>query len=238
MKAYIRYSWRRETSRRGSDSDSPANSVANQQDAIQRWLAAHGMEPIADGDWIIDELTSGRTKPLRKREGGRELLRAIKGGERDIIVAHLDRLFRSVVDGLLTLEKWKRQHVHLWMADGVVADVSTTPGWLCTVCLLMVAEWFPRYVGERTSEALLAQQRDGMRVGNIVRFGFQVSPDDPTRTILNPTEQEAIAEIRRLSLGGESLRGICRTLNTNGVQCRGRSGWHHSTVQAILARDE
>ena len=71
MIGYVRYSPRVTVARRksrepkGTGGDSPVNSIENQKDQVQRWLKSHGRDPLGDSDWIIDELTSARTTPLR-----------------------------------------------------------------------------------------------------------------------------------------------------------------------------
>ena len=57
----------------------------------------------------------------------------------------------------------------------------------------------------------------------------------PARLIDCPEEQAIIARICQESEGGKGLREIARLLDSEGITCRGRR-WHHSTIQAILAR--
>lgn len=246
MIGYIRYSPRVKVAARDKtkdvSEDNPANSVANQKDQIQRWLAAHNRDPIAKGDWIVDELTSARTVPLDRRDGGIELLRRIRRGDREVIATRIDRLFRSVVDGLSVLEAWRRQKVSLYLADGVVCDLSTTSGWACTTILLMTSEFYPRYVAEATSMAKRSQQRDGKVVSRCAPYGYSISSDDPSLLVPDEREQEALQEILRLHESGISYRKICRMMEDAGVRCRklnGSSGakWHHTTVRSIINRN-
>ncbi|MBP61959.1 MAG: hypothetical protein CMJ62_10600 [Planctomycetaceae bacterium] len=47
---YVRYSPRVKVARRktdkGTEGDSPVNSVENQKDQVQRWLKGHGLDPL------------------------------------------------------------------------------------------------------------------------------------------------------------------------------------------------
>jgi hypothetical protein len=66
-------------------------------------------------------------------------------------------------------------------------------------------------------------------------FGFEPDPDDDTRLIENPDEQRAIALIRKRREAGFGLREIARSLDAEGVPCRG-AGWNHVTIANVLNR--
>jgi DNA invertase Pin-like site-specific DNA recombinase len=243
MLGYVRYSPRVRVAKRkarpgSSDGDNPANSVANQQDSIQRWLKSHGRDPLQEGDWIIDELTSARTTPLCDRTGGADLLERIQAGDHEVIASRIDRLFRSVPDGLLQLEAWKKQKVSLYLADGVVVDLSTVSGWACTTMLLMCSEWFPRHVAECTSAAKLSQQRAGQRVSGNPPFGYRLCPDNHDFIEVDKREQAACDEIVRLHSSGLTLAQIARQMEDAGVQSRTGKPWHHKMIRRIITRHE
>ena len=241
MLGYVRYSPRVKVARRKTDKevggDSPVNSVENQKDQVQRWLTGHGRDPLGDGDWIVDELVSARTTPLCERTGGAELLARIKRGEREVIASKIDRLFRSVTDGLLQLEAWKKQKVSLYLADGVVCDLSTTSGWACTTILLMTSEFYPRHVAECTSLAMGSMQRDGQRVSRHAPYGYRVCPDNPELIESDEKEQAVCLEVVRLHKSGLSLSQIARQMDESGVKSRTGKKWHHNAVSRILARN-
>ena len=224
MLGYVRYSPRvrvakRKTRPGSSDGDNPANSVANQQDSIQRWLKSHGRDPLQEGDWIIDELTSARTTPLCDRTGGADLLERIQAGDHEVIA-------------------WKNQKVSLYLADGVVVDLSTVSGWACTTMLLMCSEWFPRHVAECTSAAKLSQQRAGQRVSGNPPFGYRLCPDNHDFIEVDEREQAACDEIVRLHGSGLTLAQIARQMEDAGVQSRTGKPWHHKMIRRIITRHE
>ena len=242
MIGYVRYSPRVTVARRksrepkGTGGDSPVNSIENQKDQVQRWLKSHGRDPLGDSDWIIDELTSARTTPLRDRAGGAELLARIRAGEREVISSRIDRLIRNVPDGLTQLEEWKKKKVSLYLADGVAIDLSTTSGWACCTILLMTAEFYPRYVAEATRSAKLSQQRDGQRVARHAPYGFRLCPDNPELIEPDEREQVAITEIVRLRESGLSMQQIARQMDESGVQSRSGKKWYPNAVRRIIAR--
>jgi DNA invertase Pin-like site-specific DNA recombinase len=242
MIGYVRYSPRVKVARRktdkGTEGDSPVNSVENQKDQVQRWLKSHALEPLGEGDWIVDELVSARTTPLCERTGGAELLARIKRGEREVIASKIDRLFRSVTDGLLQLEAWRKQKVSLYLADGVVCDLSTTSGWACTTILLMTSEFYPRHVAECTSLAMASMQRDGQRISRHAPYGYRICPDNPE--LIEPVEKEqaVCAEVIRLHKSGLGHRQIARQMDESGVKSRSGKKWHHHAISRIIDRDD
>lgn len=222
MIAYIRYSWRKGGGRRRGGDDSPANSVASQKEEISRWLEHRDMPQVSEGDHFIDELTSGRKIPFYERAAGKQVLERINRGEKQVICTRIDRIFRSIEDGLGTLKHWRKRHVELILCDGVQIDLSTVSGWQCCVILLMGSEFFPLYVAESTSRGMKSQQRDGLRMGSKVQYGYMQDPDDPRRVVENEEEQHAISVMRELASKGVSCSRICRLLTESGLKPRGQ----------------
>jgi putative DNA-invertase from lambdoid prophage Rac len=58
---------------------------------------------------------SGGT-PLGKRPEGARLLATVQPGD-IVVVAEMDRMFRSALDALQTIESFKRRKVSLWLLD-------------------------------------------------------------------------------------------------------------------------
>src|SRR6266446_5488867 len=170
-------------------------------------------EVIVDGEESAKDLN---------RPGVQRLLGLVNGGKIDaVIVAKLDRLTRSVKDlcGLLELFE-KRKVALISVAESL--DTGSAAGRLVITIMGAVSQWEREAIGERTRDALRHKRSNGERVGNI-EFGYRSSPDrlhlEP-----NPTEQDALAEIRNLRHEGHSLRGIVTTLN--GLGHRTRRGTH------------
>jgi hypothetical protein len=68
-------------------------------------------------------------------------------------------------------------------------------------------------------------------------FGFEPDPDDPERLVENAEEQRAIKLIRERRGEGLGLREIARSLDDDGVPCRG-DHWNHVTIANVLNRAE
>jgi DNA invertase Pin-like site-specific DNA recombinase len=81
-----------------------AESIQLQMDMNQRYATMKG---LAITEVIKDPETSARKTPLFDREGGSRLKFLPKGSH--VICMRLDRMFRSTVDGLQTVEHFQKR---------------------------------------------------------------------------------------------------------------------------------
>jgi hypothetical protein len=84
---------------------------------------------------------------------------------------------------------------------------------------------------------MLQHQVNGLRMTRASHcpFGLQQDPEDAERLVENPEEQRAIMLIRERRGKGFGLREIARSLDADGLPCRGAS-WSHVTVSKVLNR--
>lgn len=91
-------------------------------------------------------------------------------------------------------------------------------------------------ISERTSEAMLRHQANGRRMSNLSPIGTRRDPDEPTRLVPDPAEQDAIHRIIALAATGMGCREIARTLDAAGILCRGHA-WHHDIIGKVIRRN-
>ena len=231
MIAYLRYSPK---PKKKDDPGEASESITTQRDQINQWIQDRRMPQV--DEWLIDEETSARKTPLGKREAGAKLLKAVRQGERDVVVARLDRIFRNVIDGLTVLEDWKKKGVILHTTNGVSVDVSTASGWICACVLLANAEFEPKMTAERTSVSKLSQQKRGKKVSSQPPYGQRL---DGGQIIDDPAEQEAIEEIVGWKQKNPEWgpRRLARMADEHNLPCRGKR-WHHTSIQRLLRSHE
>ena len=106
-----------------------------------------------------------------------------------------------------------------WSVVALDVDVDTTTptGELVANITSSVAQWERRIIGQRTSEAMQAMKRRGVRLGRPVELG-----DDVRRRIA--VDHDA----------GISLRAIAQALNTESVPTARGGRWHASTIRRVL----
>jgi hypothetical protein len=66
-------------------------------------------------------------------------------------------------------------------------------------------------------------------------FGFA---DLEGKLVVDLHEYKVLLEIHKRWRSGESLRAICRILNSRGVKARTARSWKHNTIKQIIERHE
>ena len=168
-------------------------------------------------DLVAEHADEGRSGKDLNRPALADALDRLDRGDADVlVVAKLDRLSRSVLDFAAIAEQARRRG---WSVVALDVDVDTTTptGELVANITSSVAQWERRIIGQRTSEAMQAMKRRGVRLGRPVEVG------DETR--------HRIAANRD---AGMSLRAIAEALNTEGVPTARGGLWHASTIRRVL----
>jgi DNA invertase Pin-like site-specific DNA recombinase len=232
--------YQRLSAKRRKKKDGQAEYVESDSIEIQEKLNRQCAEQLGlEVGWVIhDPGKSARKLPLSKRPGGQVLIDLIKSKQSNRIVTKaIHRLFRDQVDGSTWLRKWHKWGVLVHIADqgGAAMDISTPSGWLAATMQLVVAEYEALETSYRTSQTMLAKQKNGHRMGGNVPFGHMVDPNDPDKIVECKSEQAQITKIVYMNGLGSGLREIATQLNHQGLQSRG-TPWHHQKVKNVLSR--
>jgi site-specific DNA recombinase len=215
---YVRVSTERQAER--------GSSLEAQAEKIRAMALVQGVE-LAD---IIVE--SGESAKSLNRTGMSQLLAMVEAGKvKAVIVAKLDRLTRSVKDLCELLERFERKGVAL-VSVAESLDTGSAAGRLVLNIMAAVSQWEREAIGERTKDALSHKRSHGQRVGNIA-FGYRLAADG-LHLEVDPGEQGALAEIRRLRGQGATLRGIAATLNQGPLRTRRGTAWRLESVARIV----
>jgi len=204
-------------------------SLDAQEQRIRAYCQLAGLELVG---MIREEGVSGSV-PLARRPAGVELARLVARREAAHVVAvKLDRLFRDAVDAMEQSRAWDRAGVALHLIDcgGQAIDTRSAVGRMFLTMLAACAELERNLTAERTAAAL-AHKKAKREAYSRTPYGF-----DRLGSLLveNPAEQAVVERIRELHAGGESLRGIARTLDAGGVSTKRGGRWHPQTVAEIL----
>jgi putative DNA-invertase from lambdoid prophage Rac len=200
-------------------------SLDVQRRQIEGYAHMHGLTLT---DILIEEGVSGSV-PINERPQGSLLFgKLIKGDA--IIAPKLDRVFRSALDALQTVELLKVKGVSLHLLD-LGGDIS---GNGLSKLFLTIAAAFAEAerdrLRERISQVKADQKVRGRFLGGSIPFGFRVVPIDDKSSELVPHdgEQEAIVEMVTLKAAGKSLRAISAHMLAKGHTIS------HATVAAVL----
>jgi DNA invertase Pin-like site-specific DNA recombinase len=132
--------------------------IQSQEKALADYLEGHG---IADVKWYRDRLSGSTTK----RPAFEELQRDIFNGKvKMVVVWKLDRLSRSLRDGINILTDWLERDVRI-VAVSQQLDFSGTTGRMVASLLFAVAELERESIRENTKRGLAAAKARGVKLG-------------------------------------------------------------------------
>ena len=128
--------------------------------------------PTVNADGTINDSCSGKVF-IGKRKAGGELLGRLKKGD-TVIIAKLDRAFRSLTDCCITLDKWERLGVFIHICDMAGnLDLSTPFGKAMVQMLGVFAELERKMTSQRTKEGLALRKNKGEAHSRFPGYGFK-----------------------------------------------------------------
>jgi DNA invertase Pin-like site-specific DNA recombinase len=173
-------------------------------------------------------------KPLASRPAGSQLLAAAHKANSLVIVAKLDRLFRSVADAAAVIADFDKEGIRLVaLAEGF--DLRNPYGRAMAQMASVFAELERALIQERTRAAMAVKRSRGERISGHAPFGWDFGRKG--RLVENAPEQKVIARVRHLRGKGLSYRGIARRLDEEGIPPKRGRRWVHTTIKSILLRD-
>ena len=205
-------------------------SLGVQQRQIKGYCDMHN---LGAPSYFIEEGVSG-SKPLSERPVGRELIAALK--PRDVVIcAKLDRAFRSALDALTMVEKFKNIGVSLHLID-LGGDVSGN-GLARTFFIIAsaFAEAEKDRISSRVTETKADQRKRGRHLGGSRPFGFRIEKGEGDlrggQLVPDEREQAAIAKMQAMRIEGKSLRSIAAAMQAEGFSIS------HEGVAEVLKRE-
>jgi DNA invertase Pin-like site-specific DNA recombinase len=153
-----------------------------------------------------------------------------------IFAYRMDRLFRSTIDCLATVEELDEFGVgiHFCESGGQPLDLSSAVGRMLITILAAFGEMERNLISERTRMALQHLKDTGKRF-TYDKYGWDI--DEDNNFVENEKEQYWIEYIKvRYHEDGISISQIARELNTCGVPTKRGGKWSHKQVSRILNR--
>jgi putative DNA-invertase from lambdoid prophage Rac len=196
-------------------------SLDVQRRQIEGYAHMHGLDLT---DILIEEGVSGSIPINERPEGGKLFAKLVKGDE--IVAPKLDRVFRSALDALQTVEVLKTKGVKLHLLDlgGDIAGNGLSKLFLTISAAFAEAE--RDRIRERVSQTKADQKARGRYLGGIKPFGYAV--DDDGDLVPDEDQQQAVREMIALKAAGKSLRAIAAAMQSKGHRLS------HEGVKGIL----
>jgi DNA invertase Pin-like site-specific DNA recombinase len=147
-----------------------AKGLQSQEKALRDYAKNHGLTNVR---WYRDKLSGATTK----RPGFDKLQRDIFSGKvGTVVVWKLDRLSRSLKDGINILADWTEKGIRV-VAVSQQVDLNGSIGRMITAILFALAEMERENLRENTKRGLLAAKSRGVKLGKRPKlFAADIKP--------------------------------------------------------------
>ena len=184
-----------------------------------------------------DEGVSGSV-PLLDRPAGKDMLDQLHPGD-IVLAAKMDRIFRSGVDALATVERFKKQKIGLILCDMSMEPVAESPAATMFFNMLAAFAQFERErICERIAEGKKAKAAKGGLAGGPVPFGFTKVGEGPKAVLVrNEIEEEHMRAARYYATHAKRKRRptqIARLMADEGMVGRDGKPYHRATIWKMI----
>jgi DNA invertase Pin-like site-specific DNA recombinase len=212
-------------------SEEQADSGLGLEAQRQRIAAYCAMKGLRLVEVFEDPRISGG-KPVAIRPAGSQFLVAVKKRKTIVIVAKLDRIFRSVADAASLIADFDKKGIQL-VAIAESFDMTSPYGRAMARMASVFAELERAMIRERMRRATSVNRSRGERIRGHAPYGWDFGRGG--LLVENTLEQKIIARMRRMQADGMSCRGIALRLDEEGIQPKRGKRWIHTTAKTILA---
>ena len=176
---------------------------ASQKREILKWITGNGIKP-SSVTWYIDKANGSDLKRPAFEQMQKDIF---NGAIKTVVIYKLDRLSRSMSDGVKVLADWGEKKVRL-VCTSQQFDFSGVIGELIAAIMFAMAKWEKQNIKERQAAGIAVAKERGAYRGRLpgaVKAG--VKPDRAIKLRSKCLENAEIAKIM-----GVSTRTVIRYL--------------------------
>lgn len=152
--------------------DEQASSLKEQERKLRAFAQMQGAKSF-DIVYYEDKGVSGAT-PLSERPSGEHLLAAVRPGDM-VVAVKVDRIFRSAVDALITVEDFTKKKINLILLDmGLESVTQNGISKMFFTLLSAFAEFERTRIAERMRDGRAAKRERNGHLGGSAPYGFRV----------------------------------------------------------------
>lgn len=220
---------------RHSTNKQELTAAAQEKRCVEYWEKHLKDKGVEWGGFHYDKATSARI-PFGERQSGRIVLLASKPGDH-VVVTKMDRAFRSLRDGITTMDQWSDRGVTFHTMD-LQVDTGTPLGRFFRQILLAVAELEREFARERTAEIVAARKKEGKPYSKAIPAGWRVVGIKGSRKWkVDEEERRLIDRMAEMREDGESYERISSwSRRQRELPCKRRFGTKDTARWAISAR--
>ena len=191
---------------------------------------------LKEGKICRDAAVSASKMQLRRRPAGGKLIQAAQAGDH-VVIAKLDRAFRSLRDCTNTLSAWAKEGVAVHILD-IGVDTDTPTGRLMIGIMATLAQWESERIGERIRDAKRAQRSSGGWPTYVAPLGYSVRR---RKLVADKRERQIGRRAVRMRDRGMTYQEIADRFNTERVRRSSRHApkqsrkWTPQSISRLIA---
>ncbi len=206
--AYIRLS-----SEDGDKTES--DSVSNQRTLLLDYLV--GKEDLVFYDTYIDD---GYTGTNFRRPAFQKMLRDMDAGLVNcVLVKDMSRFGRDYIETGRYIEREFPERNIRFISILDRYDNLTDQYSILMPIKNIFNEQYAKDISDKIHASIKAKQRAGEFIGAFPSYGYQKSPEDKSKLIIDEYAADVVRQIYRMYLDGISKQGIASRLNSEGIVC-------------------
>lgn len=198
------------------------------KEAAKRLAKQHS---LMIGKIFRDPAVSATRFALFARVGGCSLNNALAKGDH-VVIAKLDRAFRSQRDCVLTCESWMARGVIVHMLD-IGVDTDTPLGRMLIGILSTIAQWEAARIGERIRDANQSRRTQGKSTNGHRIHGYKICRG---KLVPDKTERSIARRMVAMRENGKILREIAEHFNGRKIRRPSGKAWNPQAVNRMIAR--
>lgn len=208
------------------------DSADKQLERCRLYAAAHDHQIVVGGEYSDEDL-SGAT--LDGRKGLESALRHVCKIKGILIVYSISRLARNTRHALGIVDRLKDAKAHLAILQEHI-DTTSAMGTFTFTIFAALAALERDQIAERTSDAMLRHQANGLRMSRFIPYGWSLDPNDPKRIIACNQERQMMARAREYHDRGYDLSQIVHCMGQHWPAGWRGNQWNRPLVWKMLNR--
>ena len=214
-----------------ANKDDDSESIKNQRNMLAQYINKHPEFALIDEYCDEDLSGAGTYRPEFER-----LIRDCENRKLDIVLCKSQSRFSrdmEIVEKYIN-NKFKEWNIRfIGLSDN--ADTEVLGNKKSRQINGLVNEWYLEDVSDNIRSAFNSKMKQGEFISPFAPFGYEVSPDDNNKLIVDPIASEIVKNIYDLYLTGLGFTGIAKYLNSKEIPCPSLYKYHKGIKLNVIS---